>query len=90
MWMFCLRTNFKDDALIWWQSIDYMEWLSLSEQAIEKLILDKWSHKKSKDKEFTKVLFSGVKSILHIHGCIHKENAIVSINCSCMHNFINV
>jgi hypothetical protein len=28
--------------------------------------------------------------ILQVHGCIHKENIIVSINPSCMHNFINV
>jgi hypothetical protein len=51
----------KSDALIWWKSIDYMEWMKLSEEAIEKLLLDKWSHKKSKDKECTKGLFSGGK-----------------------------
>ena len=37
-----------------------------------------------------KVYFSGEKSILQVHGCIHKENIVVSINPSCMHNFINV
>jgi hypothetical protein len=30
------------------------------------------------------------KYVLQIHDCIHKENVIVSINSSCMHNFINV
>jgi hypothetical protein len=31
-----------------------------------------------------------VTYILQINGCIHKENIIVSINPSCLHNFINV
>ena len=35
-------------------------------------------------------MFSCEKSILQVHGCIHKENIIFSINPSCMHNFINV
>jgi hypothetical protein len=41
-------------------------------------------------KRETKSLFSCEKSILQVHGCIHKENIVVSINPSCMHNFINV
>jgi hypothetical protein len=64
--------------------------MSLSEEALEKLLLDKWSHTKCKDKDITKGLFSCGKSILQVHGCIHKENVIVSINPSCQQNFINV
>jgi hypothetical protein len=75
--------GFKGDALIWWKSFHHSEWMSLSEEALEKLLLDKWSHTKSKDKDITKSLFSCGKSILQVHGCIHKENVIVSINPSC-------
>ena len=64
--------------------------MSLSEEALEKLLLDKWSHTKSKDKFITKSLFSCGKYVLQVHGCIHKENVIVSINPSCKHNFINI
>jgi hypothetical protein len=56
--------GFKDDALIWWQSFHHFEWMSLSEEAIEKLLLDKWSHTMSKDKYITNILFSCGKSIL--------------------------
>jgi hypothetical protein len=43
-----------------------------------------------KYKETTKGLFSCGNSILQVHGCIHKEKVIVSINPSCQQNFINV
>jgi hypothetical protein len=66
------------------------EWMSLSEEVLEKLLLGKWSHTKSKDKYITKSLFSCGKSILQVHGCIHKENVIVYINPSCQQSFINV
>ncbi len=56
----------------------------------EKILLDKWSHGENKDKERAKSLFSCEKSILQVHDCIHKENIVVSINLSCVHNFINV
>jgi hypothetical protein len=61
-----------------------------SEEALEKLLLDKWSRTKSKDKDITNNLFSCGKSILQVHGCIHKVKVIISINPSCQHNFINV
>ena len=64
--------------------------MRLSNVEFEKILLDKWSHGEHKDKEITKSLFSCEKSILQVYGCIHKENIIVSINPSCMHNFINV
>jgi hypothetical protein len=64
--------------------------MTLSDEAYVKLILDKWSHTKCKDEESNKGLFSCGNSILQVHGCIHKEKIIVSINPSCMHNFINV
>jgi hypothetical protein len=64
--------------------------MALFDEAFEKLFLDKWSHAKSKNKEGTKDLFSCDNSILLVHGCIQQEKIIVSINPSCMHNFINV
>jgi hypothetical protein len=80
----------QGDAAIWWKSLDYKEMMTLSNGEFEKILLDKWSHGENKDTERTKSLFSCDKSILQVHGCIHKENIIVSINPSCMHNFINV
>jgi hypothetical protein len=44
---------------------------------------------KKNDTKSTKGLFSCGKSTLQVHGCIQQENVIVSINPSCMHNFIN-
>jgi hypothetical protein len=41
---------FKDDALIWWNSIDYFEWRSFFEREIKELLLYKWSRAKIKDK----------------------------------------
>jgi hypothetical protein len=57
--------------------------MTLSNEAYEKLNLDKWSHAKCKDKESTKGLFSCGNSILQVHGCIQQEKVIVSINPSC-------
>jgi hypothetical protein len=79
-----------DYAEIWWQSLDSTKMMALFDEAFEKLFLDKWSHAKSKNKEGTKDLFSCDNSILLVHGCIQQEKIIVSINPSCMHNFINV
>jgi hypothetical protein len=64
--------------------------MRLPDEELEKLFLDRWSHVGKQDKESTKGLFSCDKSILQVHGCIHKENVIVSINPSCQQNFINV
>jgi hypothetical protein len=64
--------------------------MSLFEEALEKLLLEKWSHTKSKDKDMKKSLFSCGKSILQVRGCIHKENVIVYINPSCKQKFINI
>jgi hypothetical protein len=82
--------GFKGDALIWWKSFHHSEWMSLFEESLEKSLLDKWYHTKSKDKDITKSLCSCSKFILQVHGCIHKEKVIVSINPSCMHTFINI
>jgi hypothetical protein len=60
----------------------------ISDEEFEKVFLEKWSHAKSKER--SKGLFSCGNSILQVHGCIHKENIIVSINPSFLHNFINV
>jgi hypothetical protein len=64
--------------------------MALSNEEFEKVFLDKWYHMKCKDKDITNGLFSCKKSILQVHGCIHKENAIVSTNPSCQQTFVNV
>jgi hypothetical protein len=64
--------------------------MALSDEAYEKLLLDKWSHAKCKDKERIQGLFSCTNFILQVHGCIQHEKVIVSINPSSKHNFINV
>jgi hypothetical protein len=89
-WPHWVDLKLQGDAAIWWKLLDYKEMMTLSNGEFEKILLDKWSHGKNKDTERTKGLFSCDKSILQVHGCIHKENVIVSINPSCMHNFINV
>jgi hypothetical protein len=61
--------------------------MALSDEALEKILLDKWSHA---DKGRNKSLFSGNKSKLQVHSCIHKENVIISINPSCQQKIINV
>jgi hypothetical protein len=43
-----------------------------------------------KDKKSTRDLFSYEKFIVWVHGCIHQEKVIVSINPTCNNNFINV
>ena len=53
---------------------------ALSDEDIEKLFLDKWSHKVNKDQDSSKGLFSYEYSLLKIHGCIQKENVVVFIN----------
>jgi hypothetical protein len=57
-WKFLLPYGFKEDVAIWWQSLDFAKMMALFDDAYEKLLLDKWSHAKSKDKESTKGLFS--------------------------------
>ena len=89
-WPHCVDLKLQGDAIIWWKSFDYKEMMTLSNGEFEKILLDKWSHGENQDKERTKSIFSGEKDILQVHGCIHKETIIVSINPSCMHNFINV
>jgi hypothetical protein len=60
--------------------------MGISDEELEKVFFDRWSHVEKHDTKSTKGLFSCGNSILHIH----KENIIVSINPSCMHNCINV
>ena len=89
-WRICLHYGFQEDARIWWNSFNYNELMTLSDEAYVKLILDYWFYTKCKDEESSKGLLSCENSILKVHGCIHKKKVIVSINPSCMHNFINV
>jgi hypothetical protein len=87
-WKVFLNLSLQGDAHIWWNSLSFRKMMALSDEEFEKFLLEKWSH--AKGKERSKGLFSCGKSILQVHGCIHKENIIVSINPSCQHNFINV
>ena len=80
----------KDDANVWWNSLNHDKMKTLSDEEFEQVFLDKWSHAKKKDIESHKGLFSCGNIILQVHGCIQKEKVIVSINPSCKHNFINV
>jgi hypothetical protein len=89
-WKDLVVCKLQGDATIWWKSLNYNKMMALSDEEFEKLFLDKWSHAKKNDKERNKGLFSCGNSILQVHGCIQQEKVIVSINPSCMHNFINV
>jgi hypothetical protein len=82
--------NLRDDASIWWNGVQSEEIHALSNKEYEKIFLDKCSHAKIKDKDCTKGLFSCDNSILQVHGCLLKKKVIVSINPSCIHNFINI
>jgi hypothetical protein len=84
------RLEFKGDAAIWWNFLNYDKMKALSDEEYEKVFLDKWSHVVKKDKKSTRDLFSCDNFILQVHGCIQQEKVIVSINPSCKHNFINV
>jgi hypothetical protein len=64
--------------------------MTLSKREFEQILLDRWSHGKNKDTKSTKGLFSCGKSILQVHGSIHKENVIVSINPSCKQKNFNI
>ena len=90
IWQIWVWMNLRDDARIWWDIINSKEIHALSNEEFEKVFLSRWSHVGKRDTKSTKGLFSCGNSILQVHGCIHKENIIVSINPSCMHNFINV
>jgi hypothetical protein len=54
-WKIRLAYSLMDDACIWWDSygLNCEEMMALSDEAFEKLFLEKWSHTKSKDKERT-------------------------------------
>jgi hypothetical protein len=88
-WITYLPCGLKEDVSIWSQSMDLAKRV-LHDEAFKKIILEKWCHSKSKDKESTKGLFPYGTSILLAQGFIHKQNIIVSINPSFLHNFINV
>ena len=82
-WRGLVSLHLQGDASIWWASLKYSQIMTLSDEEFEKLFLDRWSHTKCKDEESTKGLFLCGKYILQVHGCIRKENIIVSINPNC-------
>jgi hypothetical protein len=48
---------FHKDARTWWQSLDHDKMMGISDEAFEKLILDKWSHAKVNIKRTPRVYF---------------------------------
>jgi len=80
----------KDEAAIWWKSLESEILKLCCADKIEKLFLDKWSHIGKKETKKPKWLFSTGISLLEVDGCIQKEKIIVSINPSCKYNLINV
>ena len=83
-----INLHLQGDATIWWNSLNYRKMMALFDEEFENFLFEKWSCAKSEERN--KGLFSCGNSILQVHGCIHKENIIVSINFSCQQNFINV
>jgi hypothetical protein len=89
-WQCGIYDHLKDEADIWGKAFSFQELLKLSNEAYEQVFLDKWSHNVKNEQDNSKGLFSGNNFILQVHGCIHKDNEIASINPNCKHNFINV
>jgi hypothetical protein len=83
-WKF--NVSFKGGFFQWSRFIKFNKMVELSDEDFEKDILDKWSRDNNNDKGSNKGLFSCGNSILQVHGCIHKENVIFSINPSCQFN----
>ena len=59
----------KDDANVWWNSLNYDKMMTLSDEEFEQVFLDKWSHAKKKEIESHNALFSCGNTILQVHGC---------------------
>ena len=57
-----INLSLQGDATIWWKSLNYSKMMALSDEEFEKVLLEKWSH--AKIKERSKGLFSCGKSIL--------------------------
>ena len=74
----------------WWKLLNHAKVEELSNEWFEKLFLARWYQDRKKDNEIHKDFFSGNAFILQVHGCIHKEKVVVSINPRCKHNFISV
>ena len=80
----------KEEAAIWWKSLGIIGLAKFSDEEMEKLLMDKWSRARKKDKGKHVGLFPTGISLLQVHGLIKKEKIVVFINPSCKHNFINV
>ena len=85
-WRLWTDSYFKDDAKVWWCSLDSRNLKALSDEDFEQVFLDKWSHSKNKYQVGHKHLFSRLK----FHKCIQNENICVSISHSFKHNCIHV
>jgi hypothetical protein len=56
-WKSYIHYSFIQDARIWWQLLDHDKMVGISNEEIEKIILERWYHVKKGDKENTKDLF---------------------------------
>ena len=49
LWSVSIDSYFKDDAKVWWHSLDYAKRKALFTEDLEQILLYKWSHAKNKD-----------------------------------------
>ena len=64
-----IDSYFKDDAKVWWHSLDYAKKKALFDEYLELVPLEKWSHANNKDQ----VGYTSLFSILKVYGCIQNE-----------------
>jgi len=79
-WRAMSHYGFKQDVAMWLELLNHDKMKALTNEAYEQVFLYRWSQAMKKNKEITKGLFSSVNFLLQVHGCIHQEKVIVSIN----------
>jgi len=50
-WKHSLFFHFREDVSTWWKSLDHVKMTGIFDEAMEKLILDRWSQVRKQDKE---------------------------------------
>ena len=58
-WRFWVELCLKDDAKVWWKSLNHVKLKTLSNEEFEQVFLDKWSNAKKTDKVRKHVYFHG-------------------------------
>jgi hypothetical protein len=56
-WPHWVDLKLQGDVAIWWKSHDYKEMMTLSNGEFEKILLDKWSHRKIRIQREPRVYF---------------------------------